>query len=128
RQSGGCERERFSQAYFISQEQANRAIEALVSQAFSQKALLPRLKLLPFTVSGGLDKRSGCNAFVVVELSKLHFPSITAPMDFADHCARQGFGSIPEEIKLFLDPGYTFGRIVFPQNFVVALPTATRFV
>ncbi len=49
-------------------------------------------------------------------------------MHLADHSLRQRFGGVPEEIELLLDPGHAFWRLVFPQDFVVALPAAARFV
>ena len=49
-------------------------------------------------------------------------------MYFADHCLRQWFCCVPEKVEFFLDPRHTLRGLVFPQDFVVALPAVSRLV
>ena len=92
RQRGGSQRQRLAQPHFVGQQQAHRAVQALMAQALGQKALLPRLQLLAFGTAAIRSVPQG-KIFVIIDLDELDFTPIAAPMYLADHGLRQGLAA-----------------------------------
>ena len=100
----------------------------VVAQALGHEALLPRLQRQAFAVQRRLDQRGRRHVVFVVDLVKHHLAAVATPAHLTDHRFGQRARGVPQEVELALDPGHTFGRLVFPQDLVVALPAAAGFV
>ncbi|SEH05412.1 Uncharacterised protein [Candidatus Venteria ishoeyi] len=99
-----------------------------MADALADKTFLPGLQTESLAIHGAFDKRGGGNILLFGNRFDLYFMPMTTPFDFPNHRVRQSAGGIPQMFEFRFYPGNAFGRVVFPENFIMALPAVEGFI
>src|SRR5687768_6917198 len=88
---------------------------------------LPRLELLAAPVDWAFRQDSS-GKIPGANVLEVNLDALGDPLNLFDNGVWQGIGIVPKRVELFLNPGYGFGRGVFPEQLVIMSESTSGFI